>query len=88
MIEIIARIRAERRANPESALKYPLDRQPAHVHLVFEIDHRRPCILPGDTALRRAAPDDFVGKMYVERCLALKKKPPKDWDGVWVMTSK
>ncbi len=33
-------------------------------------------------------PDDFVGKMYVERCLALKKKPPKDWDGVWVMTSK
>lgn len=33
-------------------------------------------------------PDDFVSKMYVERCLALKKKKPKDWDGVWVMTSK
>lgn len=33
-------------------------------------------------------PDDFVSSMYVERCTALKKKPPKDWDGVWVMTSK
>ncbi len=33
-------------------------------------------------------PDDFVSQMYVERCQTLKKKPPTDWDGVWVMTSK
>ena len=33
-------------------------------------------------------PDDFVSSMYIERCETLKKKPPKDWDGVWVMTSK
>ena len=36
----------------------------------------------------RLNPDDFVSNMYVERCQGLKKKPPKDWDGVWVMTSK
>jgi len=33
-------------------------------------------------------PDDFVSSMYIDRCETLKKKPPKDWDGVWVMTSK
>jgi len=31
---------------------------------------------------------DHVSKMYIERCQLLKKKNPKDWDGVWVMTSK
>ncbi len=33
-------------------------------------------------------PEDYVSKMYVERCEHLKANPPKDWDGVWVMTSK
>jgi len=26
--------------------------------------------------------------MYIDRCQSLKADPPKDWDGVWVMTSK
>ncbi len=33
-------------------------------------------------------PEDQAAKMYVERCKVLMKKTPKDWDGVWVMTSK
>ena len=33
-------------------------------------------------------PDDKCSNMYVERCELLKKRDPKDWDGVWVATSK
>ena len=33
-------------------------------------------------------PEDKTSNMYVERCEILKKKNPKDWDGVWVATSK
>ncbi len=31
---------------------------------------------------------DKLSQTYIERCRHLKKKDPKDWDGVWVMTSK
>ncbi len=31
---------------------------------------------------------DKLSQTYIERCRHLKKKAPKDWDGVWVMTSK
>ncbi len=31
---------------------------------------------------------DKLSQTYIERCRLLKKKAPKDWDGVWVMTSK
>ena len=34
-------------------------------------------------------PNDNLAKTYIEeRCKYLKKKKPKDWNGVWVMTSK
>jgi adenylate cyclase len=34
-------------------------------------------------------PNDKLANTYIEeRCKFLKKKNPKDWDGVWVMTSK
>ena len=33
-------------------------------------------------------PNDICSQMYIERCEFLKKKKPKKWDGVWVMTSK
>jgi len=34
-------------------------------------------------------PNDALAKTYIEeRCKYLKKKNPKDWDGVWVMKSK
>ena len=33
-------------------------------------------------------PKDFASKMYIDRCAQLKADPPKNWDGVWVMTSK
>ena len=33
-------------------------------------------------------PDDKCSNMYVERCGVLKERDPKDWDGVWVATSK
>jgi len=33
--------------------------------------------------------DDFASKEFIKRCKEFKKNPPsKDWDGVWVMTSK
>ena len=31
---------------------------------------------------------DKLSETYVERCSVMKKKNPKNWDGVWVMTSK
>ena len=33
-------------------------------------------------------PDDKLSDTYIDRCTIMKKKNPKDWDGVWVMTSK
>jgi|APSaa5957512535_1039671.scaffolds.fasta_scaffold18090_1 adenylate cyclase len=36
----------------------------------------------------KANPEDKLSKTYIERCAILKKENPKDWDGVWVMTSK
>jgi adenylate cyclase len=35
-----------------------------------------------------ANPNDKLSQTYVERNQTMKKKNPKDWDGVWVMTSK
>jgi len=37
---------------------------------------------------QKGNPDDKASNMYVERCGILKKRDPKDWDGVWVATSK
>ena len=36
----------------------------------------------------KANPADKLSETYIERCNHLKAEPPKDWDGVWVMTSK
>ena len=36
----------------------------------------------------KANSEDKLSKTYIERCDSLKKRNPKDWDGVWVMTSK
>ncbi len=36
----------------------------------------------------KANSEDKLSKTYIERCDILKKQNPKDWDGVWVMTSK
>jgi adenylate cyclase len=36
----------------------------------------------------KANPEDKLSHTYIERCDFLKKENPKDWDGVWVMTSK
>ena len=33
-------------------------------------------------------PGDKCTKMYLDRCDQLKAKPPKNWEGVWVFTSK
>ncbi len=33
-------------------------------------------------------PNDRLSGTYVERCALLKKDAPKDWDGIWKMTSK
>jgi adenylate cyclase len=33
-------------------------------------------------------PLDKLSDTYIERCSIMKKRNPKDWDGVWVMTSK
>ena len=32
--------------------------------------------------------NDQLSETYIERCKVMKKKNPKDWDGIWVMTSK
>ena len=36
----------------------------------------------------KANPADKLSNTYIERCEIMKKKNPKDWDGIWVMTSK
>ena len=36
----------------------------------------------------QANESDKLAQIYIERCEHLKAEPPKDWDGVWVMTSK
>ena len=36
----------------------------------------------------KANPNDIAAQMYLDRCDILKKRKPKKWDGVWVMTSK
>ena len=35
-----------------------------------------------------ANPNDKLSQMYIDRCEALKKNPPTDWNGVFVMTTK
>ena len=37
---------------------------------------------------QKGNPNDICSKMYTERCEVLKKRDPKDWDGVWVATTK
>ena len=32
--------------------------------------------------------NDSLTRLYIERCKHLAAEPPKDWDGVWVMTKK
>ena len=36
----------------------------------------------------KANPIDKLSKTYIERCEIMKKKNPKNWDGIWVMQSK
>ena len=36
----------------------------------------------------KANPKDKASIMYIDRCKALKKQNPKDWNGVWVSKSK
>ena len=36
----------------------------------------------------KANPGDKLSNTYIERCNIMKKENPKNWDGVWVMTSK
>ncbi len=36
----------------------------------------------------KAHPGDALSTTYIERCHHLKKTKPKDWRGIWVMTSK
>ena len=47
---------------------------------------------PAVSAFREALsanPADKLSNIYIERCLKLKKSPPKgNWDGVWVMADK
>jgi adenylate cyclase len=33
-------------------------------------------------------PEDKLSQTYIDRCQVLKKRKPKDWQGIWVMTSK
>ena len=48
---------------------------------------RGPLRMPfGEAA--QLAPDDGATRLYVERCTALAKAPPEDWDGVWVYKTK
>ena len=36
----------------------------------------------------KANPADKLSSTYIERCEIMKTRNPKDWDGIWVMTSK
>jgi len=36
----------------------------------------------------KANPTDKLSSTYIERCEIMKTRNPKDWDGIWVMTSK
>ncbi|NQV83953.1 MAG: hypothetical protein HQ494_09050, partial [Rhodospirillales bacterium] len=36
----------------------------------------------------QANENDKLAQTYIERCEHLKAEPPKEWNGVWVMTSK
>jgi adenylate cyclase len=36
----------------------------------------------------KANPADKLSDTYIERCEIMKTRNPKDWDGIWVMTSK
>ena len=36
----------------------------------------------------RSNPADKLSNTYIERCEIMKNKNPKDWNGVWIMTSK
>lgn len=42
----------------------------------------------GAAASFSTLPDDPAARHYVQRCDALIDQPPKDWDGVWELTSK
>ena len=33
-------------------------------------------------------PQDKLSQTYIDRCNQLKEKPPGEWNGVWIMTSK
>ena len=33
-------------------------------------------------------PEDMLSQTYIDRCQVLKKRKPKDWQGIWVMSSK
>ena len=36
----------------------------------------------------KANKEDKLSNTYIERCEIMKKQNPKEWNGVWVMTSK
>ncbi len=36
----------------------------------------------------KANPNDKLSKIYIDRCDTMKKRNPKDWDGIWVMETK
>jgi len=33
-------------------------------------------------------PMDKLSETYINRCEIMKKKNPREWDGIWIMTSK
>ena len=35
-----------------------------------------------------ANPNDKLSQMYIDRCETLKKNPPTDWNGIFIMTTK
>ena len=40
-------------------------------------------------SVKKINPEDKAAQLYLDRCDYMKKNPPKkEWDGVWVMTSK
>lgn len=40
------------------------------------------------TALSEQHPDDYLPQVFMERCILLLKKPPKKWNGLWIMHNK